>query len=358
MTPPLPPPARPIPVALLGATGAVGQRFVRLLDGHPWFRLERLCASERSAGRPYAEVVRWRLPGAPPRAVAERLVEPPPREGVAEPLVFSALDASVAGELERACAGAGSLVVTNARNHRMDADVPLLVPEVNADHLGLLARGDRGAGAIVANPNCSTIGVTLALAPLARAFGVRRAHVVTLQARSGAGLVGGDWLPLEDDVVPYIAGEEDKLETETAKILGALEGGAIGPAGLAVSAQCNRVPVLDGHVACVSVELERAAEASEIVDAWRAFRGRPQELELPSAPRRPLHVIDTEDGPRPALHRDLEGGMAASVGRLRPCPLLGWKFVTLSHNTVRGAAGGAILAAELAVAEGHLPASS
>jgi aspartate-semialdehyde dehydrogenase len=344
-----------IPVGVLGATGSVGQRFVSLLAEHPWFELRAVAASERSVGRSYAEAARWTLPGAPPAAAANLEVLPADLP-LDLPLVFSALDAAVAGPIERAQARAGSLVVTNARSHRLDPLVPLLVPEVNALHLELLARqsGDFGPGALIANPNCSTIGLCLALAPLQRAFGLRRVHVVTLQALSGAGLDGPSAFEMTDNLLPWIPGEEEKLERETRKILGSLEPEGLCEAELAISATCTRVNVLDGHTEAVSVELACPARAEELLAAWDAFRAEPQELALPSAPARPTLYLPQADAPQPRRHRELERGMAAVLGRLRPCPLLGWKFLLLSHNTLRGAAGGALLSAELAVARGAL----
>lgn len=343
----------PIPVAILGATGSVGQRFVELLTNHPWFEIGALCASERSAGRPYREAVHWIQSTPLPKTAGAMLVQPcDPHPAL--PLHFSALDASVAGPIEEACARAGSVVVSNAKSHRMDPDVPLVVPEVNPDHLELLERQEFGGGAILTNPNCSTIGLVLALQPLVRSFGVERVHVVTLQALSGAGLPGVPSLGILDNAIPWIEGEEEKMEAETRRILGRLENGRVHPAELTVSAACNRVPVLDGHTECVSLSLGRRAEASELIEAWRGFRAEPQELGLPSAPARPTIYLDQPDAPQPRLHRGLERGMAAVIGRLRPCPILDWKFTALSHNTLRGAAGGAILLAELLVARGGL----
>lgn len=339
-----------IPVAVLGATGSVGQRFVALLEDHPWFRLSAVTASERSAGRRYRDAVRWILPTPIPEAAAEmEVLETGPDLDVA--VVFSALDASVAGPVETGFARRGRLVVSNARSHRMDDDVPLVVPEVNPDHLELAREQDHD-GALVTNPNCSTIGLVLAVAPLVRAFGVERIHVVTLQALSGAGYPGVASLDAADNVVPHVPGEEPKLESEPLKILGELRDGRIEHAAMGVSAQCTRVPVVDGHVECVSVTLARDADPDEIRGAWASFRGEPQERALPTAPDRAVAYLPGEAGPQPRLHRDLGDGMTVSVGRLRPCPLLGWKFVALSHNTVRGAAGGALLTAELAAARG------
>jgi len=337
-----------IPVAVLGATGSVGQRFISLLEHHPWFELTTVAASAKNAGRTYGEAVRWDSARPLPAAAAE-LVLREASAPVAEPLVFSALDAGVAGEIETACAAAGALVVSNAASHRMDRDVPLLVPEVNSDHLDLLD-AQTWAGGLITNPNCSTIGLVLALAPLHRAFGVRRVHVVTMQALSGAGSTGVPAMAALDNLIPYIPGEEEKLASETARILGRLANGEVSPAEVVVSAQCNRVAVLDGHTECVSVELGQEATREQILAAWEEFSGPPQELDLPSAPARPTLYLDDPDAPQPRVHRELDKGMACTIGRLQPCPVLGWRFVCLSHNTLRGAAGGALLAAELAVA--------
>lgn len=344
-----------IPVAVLGATGSVGQRMVALLERHPWFRLGSMRASERSAGRAYRDAVRWVLPTPIPEEAAgmEVGVTGPPCE---EPLLFSALDASVAGVVERAYAEQGHVVVSNARNHRMDPSVPLLVPEVNPDHLDLVAGQSFDGGAIITNPNCSTIGLVLALSPLHRAFGVKRVNLVTLQAVSGAGVPGVSSMQIVDNVIPLISGEEEKLETEPLKILGRLGDGTISPAELTVSAQCNRVPVVDGHTLCVSVALDRPVGAAAIIDTWRSFGSAETAVRLPSAPSRPVVYVQEPDQPQPRIYRDHSNGMAAVVGRLRPCPLLGWKFVTTSHNTIRGAAGGALLCAELAVARGAVRA--
>ncbi|MBI4520748.1 MAG: aspartate-semialdehyde dehydrogenase [Gemmatimonadetes bacterium] len=356
MTPQPQSPTRPspkIPVAILGATGSVGQRFVSLLADHPWFEITALMASERSAGRTYAEATRWLQASPLPPAVAAMPVAAAGPD-VEPRLVFSALDASVAGPLESDLARRGHLVVTNTRNHRLDADVALLVPEVNAHHLELTRRRLCDGGAIVANPNCSTIGLVMALAPLAQAFGIDQVNVVTLQAISGAGYPGVASLEIMDNVIPFISGEEEKMESESRKVLGSLGDDGLIFADLTVSAQCNRVSVVDGHLECVSVSLRRPASAADIRAAWDDFRGEPQHFELPSAPRRPIHYVDGDTWPQPRLHRDTERGMAVVVGRLRPCPILDHKFVLLVHNTLRGAAGGAILCAELAVAKGLL----
>ncbi len=352
-----------IPVGILGATGSVGQVLVRMLRDHPWFELSAVMASARSVGRPYGDAVAWAQPEPLDPRVARLEVLPcePAGSGAGAadcPLVFSALGSSVARDVELAFAESGAFVVSNAASHRMHPRVPLIVPEVNASHLALLAEqsfgGGSSRGAIVTNPNCSTIGLVLALKPLVDAFGVEQVHVVTLQALSGAGRPGVPGLAALDNVIPFIPGEEEKLEIEPAKILGAVGAGGFEPLPIAVSAQCNRVPVRDGHTLCVSVGLGRRAEVQELVAAWNDFSVDPEVAALPSAPRRLIHVLDDPDGPQPALHRDLDGGMAVSIGRVRPCPLLDQRFVTLSHNTVRGAAGGSLLIAELARERGLL----
>jgi len=337
---------------VLGATGAVGQRFVQLLAGHPWFDLVALAASERSAGKPYAEAVSWRL-DAPLPAAARDLPVRPAEPGLECDIVFSALDAAVAGPIEEAFAAAGYAVLSNSRNHRMDEDVPLLVPEVNADHAALIAvqRQRRGwKGFIATNPNCSTVTLTLALAPLERRFGLKAVAVTTLQAVSGAGYPGIPSLDILGNVVPFIAGEEEKIERETRKILGKLGGGSIAMHPMVVSAQTTRVPVVDGHTASVFVSLERKASLQDVREAFRTFSGPPQQLGLPSAPSHPTVLLDEPDRPQPRLDLGVERGMATLVGRVRPCQLLGWKFIVLGHNTIRGAAGAAILNAELLVA--------
>lgn len=337
-------------VAILGATGSVGQRFVQLLDHHPLFEVKALIASERSAGRRYRDAVRWILPTPMPDSVANMQVLPLDSK-VDCPVVFSSLDSSIAGEAESRYASRGHLVVSNAKNHRMDPDVPLLIPEVNPDHLDVMKAQKYGSGKIVTNPNCSTIGLALALKPIADAFGLLQVNVVTLQAISGAGLPGVASLDIVDNVIPFIDGEEEKIESETRKILGKGSDGEIVPSGVEVSAQCNRVPVLDGHLESVQVRLKNRAVSAELIDAWSKFRGMPQELRLPSAPENPTQYLDGSSHPQPRLHRDAGRGMTVSVGRLRPCSLFDFKFTILSHNTIRGAAGGAILCGELVMAE-------
>ncbi len=340
-----------IPVAVLGATGAVGQRLVSLLGSHPWFELAALCASERSVGKPYLEAARWLLPSPPPAFAREAAVEPcEPSARYA--IAFSALDAGPATAIEEAFARAGILVASNARSHRMRQDVPLVVPEVNPGHLELARSQPYGRGAILTNPNCSTIGLVLALAPLEEAFGLESVSVTTLQAASGAGYPGVSSLDLIDNVIPYISGEEEKLESEPLKILGRLEGGRVERASFGVSATATRVPVIDGHTLVVSARLRSETSRDEVLAAWGGWRGAIADLGLPSAPATPLELRDEADRPQPRLDREAGGGMSVVLGRLRPCSLGGWKFVALSHNTLRGAAGGTILLAELAVARG------
>lgn len=342
-----------IDVGVLGATGMVGQQFVSRLAQHPWFNLTWLAASERSEGRAYKSVAPWRLSTPIPDGSADRVVESC-TPGRAPKVVFSGLDASVAGEIEGAFAAAGHIVVSNARNYRMDPLVPLLIPEVNAEHLQALAeqRAAKGwTGAIVTNPNCSTIVLALALAPL-RHFDIRSVVVSTMQAVSGAGYPGVPSLDILGNVVPYIGGEEEKMQTETLKILGS-DGGRV-PHAAVVSAHTNRVPVIDGHTMTVSVDLGEKPSPETVVAALRAFKGRPQELGLPSAPQPAIVVMDEPNRPQPRLDADLGAGMAVSVGRVRPCPVLHTRFVALGHNTVRGAAGAAILNAELMHAQGLL----
>ena len=342
-----------IEVGVLGATGMVGQRFVSLLTNHPWFRCTWLAASERSEGKAYKSVAPWKLNTPIPGGSAERVVEAcVPGRG--PKVVFSGLDASVAGDIEGAFAAAGHIVISNARNYRMDPLVPLLIPEINADHLELIPeqRQAKGwSGAIVTNPNCSTIVLAMALAPL-RSFGIRAVVVSTMQAVSGAGYPGVPSLDILGNVVPFIGGEEEKMESETLKILGGDGGRAPYPA--IVSAHTNRVAVIDGHTMTVSVAFESKPAIAAIADAMRGFAGKPQELWLPSAPQPPLWLTDQRDRPQPRLDADLGGGMAITVGRLRECPVMHAKFVALGHNTIRGAAGAAILNAELMHAEGML----
>jgi aspartate-semialdehyde dehydrogenase len=348
-----------IPVGVLGATGMVGQEFVSFLRDHPWFDLTWLGASDRSAGKKYREATTWRLGGETPAYVSDIVVsESLPKDGPqgAPKLVFSAMDASVATEIEQAFAKAGHVIVSNSRNHRMDADVPLLVPEANADHLELLLtqRQVRGwAGAIVTNPNCSTITLVMALAPL-KQFGIKKIVVTTMQAVSGAGYPGVASLDILGNVVPFIGGEEPKMESETQKILGTFAGEKIEALDARVSASCNRVAVIDGHTICVAVEFEKKPSEQELIAALNGFRGVPQQMKLPSAPVQPVIYMEQQDRPQPRRDVERENGMAVFVGRLRKCPVLDYKFVALGHNTVRGAAGAAVLNAELMKEQGLL----
>ena len=344
-----------IPVGILGATGAVGQKFVKLLEDHPWFTVTELAASDRSAGKPYQEATIWRQYSPIPDALKTKVVKP------CEPnldckIVFSGLDSSVAGEAEEAFARAGYIVLSNSKNHRMDEDVPLLVPEINADHLGILKtqREKRGwQGAIITNPNCSTIGLVMALAPLERAFGVKRVIVTTMQAISGAGYPGPPSIDMLGNVLPFIGGEEEKMAIEPLKIMGKLAGDHIHFADCKISAHTNRVFVEDGHMECVSVELEKQATPEEVKSVLANFRSVPQELNLPFAPERPILVTEERDRPQPRFDRDAGNGMSAVVGRIRPCEVFDIKFIVLSHNTIRGAAGAAILNAEIMKAQGY-----
>jgi len=341
-----------IPVSILGATGAVGQRFVSLLDQHPWFRVEALCASDRSAGRPYSEAARWHLDRPMPEW-ARGMTVGDCRPGGASRVAFSGLDAEVAGGIEEDFARAGKAVVSNARNHRLESDVPLLVPEVNHDHLALVEAQKRrfaGGGFIVTNPNCSTVGLVMALAPLHAAFEVTEVVVATLQAVSGAGYPGVASLDILGNVIPYIGGEEEKIEAESRKILG--RSGT--PAAFAVSAHCHRVPVADGHTLAISLRTRREATPEQAILALRDFRSTLADLGLPSLPERPIVVRDEMDRPQPRHDALTGGGMSVSVGRVRRCPILGLKLVALVHNTIRGAAGVALLNAELLKARGLL----
>jgi aspartate-semialdehyde dehydrogenase len=345
-----------IPVAILGATGSVGQRFIQLLADHPWFRVHEVVASDRSAGKTYGQATDWRLDTLVPDAVSGLTVKNLGTD-LESKLLFSGLDSSVAGEAEDEYANRGCAVISNSRNHRMDSDVPLLIPEINADHLGAIEEQQkRRPGYIVTNPNCSVMGLAIALAPLERAFGVEAVHVTTMQAISGAGFAGVASYAILDNVVPYIGGgEEEKIETEPRKILGAWKEGRFREAPMTISAQVNRVPVIDGHLMTASIKLRESASLQDVREAMISFRGEPQTLQLPFAPKQPIHVLEAMDRPQPRLDRDRERGMAVSVGRLRDCPILDFRFVGLVHNTIRGAAGAAILNAELLEAKGLLP---
>jgi aspartate-semialdehyde dehydrogenase len=341
-----------IDVGILGATGMVGQQFVRLLAGHPWFRPSWFAASERSEGKRYSDAAAWRLAGPPPDEAAGSIVQAcVPDHGPR--LVFSALDAAAAKDLEPEFARAGHIVISNARSWRMEPDAPLLVPEVNADHLALVDRQRRQRGwqgAIVTNPNCATVVLTMVLGPL-RPFGLRSVIVSTLQAVSGAGYPGVASLDIVGNVIPRISGEEEKIESETQKVLGTLEGQSVRPHPLAVSAHTNRVPVVDGHTETLSIALDNRPSPEEVRSVLDGYRGRPQALGLPSAPEQPIVCSSLQDRPQPRLDSELGGGMTVTVGRIRRCPVMDIKLVALGHNTIRGAAGAAILNAELMAAE-------
>ncbi len=340
---------RKIRVGILGATGNVGQRFVQLLAGHPWFDVAYLCASERSAGQAYKNVVNWKVSPDIPKnlsAVIVRQCEPDFDASV----VFSAIDSSVAGPIEEAFAKKGYVVISNNKNHRMDSDVPLLIPEVNPEHLSLIPTQKKrwgGKGFIVTNPNCTTIGLTMALKPLHDAFGITDVMVTTMQALSGAGYPGVPSLDAIDNVVPYIGDEEEKIESEPLKLLGSYTKGQINNATFAISASCNRVAVRDGHLESVTVGFEKKPSVDEVVSAFRNFQASPQKLKLPSAPLSPITVRLEKDRPQPVLDREASNGMAISIGRVRSSSILDMKFSLLVHNTIRGAAGAAILNAEL-----------
>ena len=341
-----------INVGILGATGMVGQQFIALLSRHPWFRVTWLGASERSAGKKYRDAAAWRLAVALPEAIANLEVQPASPAASAPQLVFSGLDSSVAGEIEGAFARAGHTIVSNSRNYRMEADVPLMIPEVNGEHLQLLkTQASRGwKGRIVTNPNCSTVVLSMALAPL-RQFGLSKVTITTLQAISGAGYPGVASWDILGNVIPFIDGEEHKIETETRKILGCFTNGAVEPHPVVISAQTTRVPVHNGHTESVSVAFEHRPSEDDVINAWGSF----QALEgLPSAPTPPIVYVRERNRPQPALDADRGDGMTVTIGRLRTCPILDYKFIALGHNTIRGAAGVAILNAELMHREGLL----
>ena len=344
-----------IEVGILGATGMVGQQFVALLTNHPWFRVTWLGASHRSEGKAYRDAAAWRLSSPLPDEVATLGVEAA-TPGRAPKLVFSGLDSSVAGEIEGAFAEAGHFIISNSKNYRMEADVPLLIPEINADHLALLdtqgaARGWKGR--IVTNPNCSTVVLSMALAPL-RPFGLKTVMVTTLQAISGAGYPGVPSWDILGNVIPFIDGEEHKIETETKKILGCMGDKRVEPHPVTVSASTTRVAVQNGHTESVSVGFEHSPSLETIIEAFNTFKGKPQEMDLPSAPAQPVVYLHERNRPQPTLDVDRGRGMTVTVGRLRPCPVLDYKFVALGHNTIRGAAGAAILNAELMHKQGLL----
>lgn len=345
-----------IPVGVLGATGMVGQRFIQLLENHPWFEVVWIAASERSADKLYGDAAKWRMKTQLPKRIADMKLSPAVAKNMPK-VIFAALDADIARDMEPQFAEAGCAVITNSSAFRMHANVPLVIPEVNADHLKLIDtqtwRKSSG-GFIVTNSNCSAMGLVLALAPLHKKFGIEKMYVVTMQAVSGAGYPGVASLDILGNVIPYIGKEEEKMEAETKKMLGVLSGHEVKDAPFAMSAQCNRVAVEDGHTESVSMQFKKKASAEEILELWKNFRGAPQELKLPHAPEEPVYYDPRPDRPQPRFDVDRGGGMTATTGRLRPCALLDWKFTVLSHNTIRGAAGAALLNAEILKVQGYL----
>jgi len=345
-----------IPVGILGATGVVGQRFIQLLEDHPWFEVAWLAASDRSAGQAYGDAARWRLKTPIPEHIRKMPVSPAEPNG-APRVIFAALDAGIARELEPKFASAGCAVVSNSSAFRMQPDVPLVIPEVNPDHLALIEQQSwrkKSGGYIVTNPNCSAIGLVVALAPLHQKFGVESLFVTTMQAVSGAGYPGVASLDILGNVIPYIAKEEEKMEEETKKLLGQLDSNHVQDAGFSMTAHCNRVAVEDGHTESVSVKLKQKVDPEAVLAAIRDFKSIPYGLGCPLAPERPLVYDDAPDRPQPRFDLDRGKGMTVSVGRLRPCGVLDYKFTVLSHNTIRGAAGAALLNAELLKVQGYL----
>jgi aspartate-semialdehyde dehydrogenase len=345
------------PIGILGATGMVGQRYIQLLEDHPWFEVTWLAASDRSSGKPYGEAAKWRLDTPLPDRIAKMPVSPADPAG-APRIIFASVDAAFARELEPKFAEAGCAVLSNSSAFRMTPSVPLVIPEVNADHLHLIEEQPsrkQSGGYMVTNPNCSTIGLVMALKPLEERFGIEQIFVSTMQAVSGAGYPGVASMDILDNVVPYIGGEEEKMEAETLKLLGRMGTHAVDALPAKITAHCNRVPVADGHTECVSVKFTKPATREQILAAWDEFRPLAG-MDLPFAPKQPVQFAEQPDRPQPRLDRNRERGMAVTVGRLRPCSLLDWKFVLLSHNTVRGAAGATILNAELLVSLGKLEA--
>ena len=341
-----------IKVGILGATGSVGQKFIELLNNHPWFEIAEVAASDKSAGKKYSEAVNW-IQSAP---IQERVSEMKIKKcdtNLESKILFSALDSGVAGEIEKELSKAGFLIISNSKNHRFDMNVPLIVPEVNPNHLSLI-ESQSTKGAIVTNPNCSTIGLVLALKPLIDVFGIDCFNVVTMQALSGAGYPGVSSLDIIDNIIPFISGEEEKLEKEPLKIFGEFNQNQIEPAKIKISASCNRVAVIDGHTEVVQINLKNKATKDEIIEVWKKFKSIPGTMNLPSAPLNPIYYFEDEKYPQPKLHRNIDKGMAVSIGRLRKCNLFDYKFVIMSHNTIRGAAGGTILIAELMKAQNIL----
>ena len=345
---------RRVPVGVLGATGNVGQKLLMLIDKHRWFQVTAVAASDKSQGKKYKDAVQWRMPVKMSDTVANLEVMAP-EPNLPCKIIFSCLDGSVAGEIEQKFAQNGYTVISCARAHRMDPTVPLFIPEVNVQHLDLLKEQKfPNKGILIAKPNCAVIGLMMALRPLQLEFGIEAINVVTMQSISGAGYPGVPSLAITDNIIPYIANEEDRLEEEPAKILGTINNGKIEPYPMKISATCTRVPVTEGHLEVVSVKLKEKATLEQVKRAFKEYTSPIDDLRLPSSPAKAIHYFDEDDLPQPKLQRDLENGMAVSVGRLRPDAILDYKFVCLSHNTVRGAAGGAILIAELLVKNGYV----
>ena len=341
-----------ISVAILGATGTVGQKFISLLEHHPWFEIRELVASERSAGQKYGEVCHWREPRALSSALASLVIKPP-TASLESVLLFSGLDSSVAGEIEARYAHDGHVVISNSSNHRLDTQVPLVIPEINANHLRMV-QTQPYRGAIITNPNCSTMFLSMTLAPLYKNFGIKHVIVTTMQAISGAGYPGVASLDILGNIIPYIAGEEQKIETEPLKILGTWDGAQVIPASFSISAQCNRVPVVDGHCESISIAFDQQVSVSQVKNALRSYQGEIADMALPSAPSAPIIVLDQVDRPQARLDVNRAEGMSTIVGRIRSCPVLDIKMVILGHNTIRGAAGAALLNAELCYSQGIL----
>ena len=346
-------------IGILGATGMVGQRYIQLLENHPWFEITWLAASDRSSGKTYGEAAKWRLDTPLPDRIARMTVSPAEPEG-APKIIFASIDAAIAREMEPKFAAAGCAVLSNSSAFRMTPNVPLVIPEVNAEHLHLIEEQEsrkQSGGYMVTNPNCSTIGLVMALKPIEERFGIEKIFVTTLQAVSGAGYPGVPSMDILGNVVPFIGSEEEKMEAETLKLLGKLEGHAVTPLAAGITAHCNRVAVIDGHTECVSIKLGnklgRPATREDILAAWAEFKPLAA-MGLPFAPQQPVYFAHQPDRPQPRLDSNREKGMTVTVGRLRPCNLLDWKFVALSHNTVRGAAGATILNAELLANLGKL----
>ena len=347
------------PIGILGATGMVGQRYIQLLENHPWFEVQWLAASDRSSGKPYGEAAKWRLDTLLPDRIAKMTVAEADPRG-APKIVFASVDAAIAREMEPRFAEAGCALLSNSSAFRMTPNVPLVIPEVNAGHLQMIEEQPtrrQSGGYMVTNPNCSTIGLVLALKPIEERFGIEQIFVSTMQAVSGAGYPGVASMDILGNVVPYIGSEEEKMEAETLKLLGKLEGHGVTPLAARITAHCNRVAVEDGHTECISIKLAKPATHEQILAAWAEFRPLAG-MSLPTAPDRPVQFTPQNDRPQPRLDRNRGNGMVVTVGRLRPCSLLDWKFVALSHNTVRGAAGATILNAELLASLGKLDMGS